>query len=478
MIEAALYFALGALSISLLLFAILPIVSGRARRLAIHELERQAPVSLSEITAQKDQMRARFAVELNRQEKRGDQLQAETHLHLIDAEKWRAYAERIELDFEKLTRDYAAVKKKISGAELNLQKQKEIAKSALKTMTGQEKKRLFALEEEVDQLRAEKSTASVRVVSLQTELSNAQSRISGMERHMPSLEELSLRKELKALAEDVSQYIRSAPPPAAVPAKPVSAQPVSQQPSANSPAAKPDRPDSALLVKAPPKFPLMTPAIPGAGAYSGSKTETGGPAVPAPQRAAPSGTAAKPQSLTASSVTKSETTVTNALDKIPEVKPAPQQAAFKKDMGNGDSKSRPAAPSENTAKPVPSGVIAAVTGNNKQVFAPQSKNNAELKPGPQPDAQTAVEKPTTGQPVTADTGADSSGKNSPEKTNPEKNKPGTNANGSKPEPALPAAATLAAETTAQQSDKAPQNPRKTVKHDEKARDVKARVVSS
>lgn len=216
MIEAALYFALGALCVSLLLFVILPIVSGRARRLAIHELERQAPVSLSEITAQKDQMRARFAVELNRQEKRADQLQVESQQHHVTAEKWRIFAERVEQEFEKLNSDYAGLKKKISSAEVNLEKQKEIAKSALKTMTGQEKKRLFELEDEVEELRSEKSAANVRFVSMQTELNNAQSRVAEMERHMPSLEELNLRKELKALAEDVSAFVKSTPVPAPV----------------------------------------------------------------------------------------------------------------------------------------------------------------------------------------------------------------------------------------------------------------------
>lgn len=232
MIEAALYFALGALSVSLLLFVILPIVSGRARRLAIHELERQAPVSLSEITAQKDQMRARFAVELNRQEKRADHLQVESQQHLVTAEKWRIFAERVEQEFEKLKNDYAGLKKKISTAEVTLEKQKEIAKSALKTMTGQEKKRLFELEEEVEELRSEKSAANVRSVSMQTELNNAQSRVAEMERHMPSLEELNLRKELKALAEDVSAFVKSTPPPAPIvqPAPVVAEKPAAVEP--------------------------------------------------------------------------------------------------------------------------------------------------------------------------------------------------------------------------------------------------------
>lgn len=459
MIEAALYFALGALSVSLLLFAILPIISGRARRLAIHELERQAPVSLSEITAEKDQMRARFAVELNRQEKRADQLQAETHQHLVDAEKWRAYAERIELDFDKLTSDYAALKKKISSAELDLKKQKDIAKSALKTMTGQEKKRLFALEEEVDQLRAEKSTANVRIVSLQTELSNAQSRISAMERHMPSLEELSLRKELKALAEDVGTYIRSAPPPAPTPAKPASDQPPTQPASANPPAATPQQAESALLVKAPPKLPLMTPAMPEAGGRTAGKAEPDTPAASAPRPEKTIAAAVKPAPLTEPTAQQSAATASHAGDKNSQVRSAARQAGASKDKNNADGESGPAAPPENTAKPVPSGVVAAVAGNNKQVLSPHTKSNATLKPGSPAQGKPAAKGSTPDRPVAANTGTNGTGAGS---------------NSRKPEPVT----AEAAETPPQKSGKTPQNPEKTVDPDENARGVKAGIASS
>lgn len=217
MIEAALYIALGALSISLLLFAVLPIVSARARRLAINELERQAPVSLSEITAQKDQMRAKFAVDMNRQEKRVSKLQSETHQYRIDAERWRGHAQSVEMDFDKLTEDVAKSQKKFTRMETELAKQKEIAKSALKTPTGKDTQARLTLENEVDELRAEKSVGHAKIVSLQTELSNAQSRIAEMERMMPSLEELDLRKELKILAQDVAKHVKNSPPTPALP---------------------------------------------------------------------------------------------------------------------------------------------------------------------------------------------------------------------------------------------------------------------
>lgn len=290
MIEAALYFALGALCVSLLLFVILPIVSGRARRLAIHELERQAPVSLSEITAQKDQMRARFAVELNRQEKRADQLQIESQQHLVTAEKWRMFAERVETEFEKLKHDYTSLKKKIDSAEANLEKQKEIAKSALKTMTGKEKKRLFELEDEVEELRSEKSAANTQIGTLKAELNNARSRITEMERHMPSLEELSLRKELKALAEDVSAYVKSAPPP-----------PAPAPASAPAPVARP------------------------AAAMASAKERVSEQPVPAPQApASPDATATPPVAIVAPAAVAAKSAETVASRKPPE-EPANEQ---------------------------------------------------------------------------------------------------------------------------------------------------------
>lgn len=284
MIEAALYIALGALSISLLLFAVLPIVSSRARRLAIAELERQAPVSLSEITAQKDQMRAKFAVDMNRQEKRVSKLQSETHQHQISAERWRSHAQSVEMEFDKLTDEYAATKKKFMRMEQELEKQKAIAKSALKTPTGKETQARLNLESEVDQLRAEKSAASVKIVSLQTEISNAQSRVAEMERMMPSLEELSLRKELKNLAEDVSKFVNSSSPmqrkivepvkqekkPAAAAATPPSGQQsVTQQSGPTAPTVIPK-----LALKSKAELPKRTVATASVAAVEAPKSDT------------------------------------------------------------------------------------------------------------------------------------------------------------------------------------------------------------
>ena len=70
MIEQLMIFALGVLSAGLISIAILPAFWRRAERLVRKQLERQLPLSPREIAAERDQLRAAFAVEQRRLEQR------------------------------------------------------------------------------------------------------------------------------------------------------------------------------------------------------------------------------------------------------------------------------------------------------------------------------------------------------------------------------------------------------------------------
>lgn len=72
MIELAMLFALGFLAASLLALLALPIVSGRARRHERLSVERRLPLSLAEIAAERDQIRAVHAVALRQAEQRAE----------------------------------------------------------------------------------------------------------------------------------------------------------------------------------------------------------------------------------------------------------------------------------------------------------------------------------------------------------------------------------------------------------------------
>jgi chromosome segregation ATPase len=68
MIEPIMFFALGCLAASLLALVFLPLVHSRAVRLTTRRLEGAIPVSITEIHADKDQLRAEFAMQTRRLE--------------------------------------------------------------------------------------------------------------------------------------------------------------------------------------------------------------------------------------------------------------------------------------------------------------------------------------------------------------------------------------------------------------------------
>ena len=66
--------ALGFLTASLLALLLLPAVWARAVRLSTRRLEMQLPLSMGEIIAERDQLRAEFATEARRIEQKAERL--------------------------------------------------------------------------------------------------------------------------------------------------------------------------------------------------------------------------------------------------------------------------------------------------------------------------------------------------------------------------------------------------------------------
>jgi chromosome segregation ATPase len=87
MIEPIMYFGLGFLAATLLALIIMPFVHGRAERLTTRRLEAAIPVSMAEIQADKDQLRAEFAMSTRRLEMSVDQLKRKTTSQLAELGK-------------------------------------------------------------------------------------------------------------------------------------------------------------------------------------------------------------------------------------------------------------------------------------------------------------------------------------------------------------------------------------------------------
>jgi chromosome segregation ATPase len=77
MVEQVVYFTLGFVICGLIGLAFLPLVSARARRLTLARIEARLPMTFDEIEAERDLLRARFAVEKRALEMDAEQARAE-----------------------------------------------------------------------------------------------------------------------------------------------------------------------------------------------------------------------------------------------------------------------------------------------------------------------------------------------------------------------------------------------------------------
>ena len=78
MIEPIMYIGIGFLVAGLLVIGVIPLVHARAVRLTLRRLEALTPISKAEIQADKDQLRAEFAMLVSRLELNIERLKAKT----------------------------------------------------------------------------------------------------------------------------------------------------------------------------------------------------------------------------------------------------------------------------------------------------------------------------------------------------------------------------------------------------------------
>ena len=78
MVEPIMYFGIGFLVAALLALMFVPLVHNRAVRLTVRRLEAATPLSIAEIRADKDQLRAEFAMSTRRLEMSVEQMKAKT----------------------------------------------------------------------------------------------------------------------------------------------------------------------------------------------------------------------------------------------------------------------------------------------------------------------------------------------------------------------------------------------------------------
>jgi len=103
MIEPIMYFGFGFLAASLLALVIVPLVHNRAVRLTMRRMEASMPLSMAETWAQKDQLRAEFAMLTRRLEITVEQLKTKTTNQLAELGKKTDAINRLKLELVERT---------------------------------------------------------------------------------------------------------------------------------------------------------------------------------------------------------------------------------------------------------------------------------------------------------------------------------------------------------------------------------------
>src|SRR5881394_4037287 len=112
MIEPVMFVGIGFLVASLLVIGFIPLVHHRAVRLTMKRLEAVTPMSMAEIQADKDQLRAEFAMSTRRLEMSVDQLKARTTNQLAEIGKKSEAIGRLKLELGEKTAALLALEAK------------------------------------------------------------------------------------------------------------------------------------------------------------------------------------------------------------------------------------------------------------------------------------------------------------------------------------------------------------------------------
>jgi chromosome segregation ATPase len=188
MIESIMYFAGGFLVACLLALALISSVHHRAVRLTQRRLQDSIPVSLNEIQADRDKLRARFAMSARRLEVTVEQLEAKVTSQLGEiARKSEAIAKlKAQLAEKDAAADQLAAKLKSLAAdnqvtELGYAEQSAAAEvSAMALATRESELTRAALE--ASELTFANETQRVEIVMLKTQLEHFKARIEQLER--------------------------------------------------------------------------------------------------------------------------------------------------------------------------------------------------------------------------------------------------------------------------------------------------------
>jgi len=214
MIEAIMFFALGFLAASLVALVLLSAVWHRAVRLTTRRIEGAIPVSMSEIQADKDQLRAEFAMSTRRLETSVEQLKLKTTEQLAEIGRKSESLRVLKAEVEEKTAACTALEAQERTLRDKLRSTEEELSLKSKTLNETEAE-LAARTGELAQIArtlvdktSEADSQRVEITALETQRENLKGRIVDLEREVAATEERLTEergqadKTLRTLAEE------------------------------------------------------------------------------------------------------------------------------------------------------------------------------------------------------------------------------------------------------------------------------------
>jgi len=188
MIEPIMYLAIGFLVSMLFGLMIVPLVHNRAVRLTTRRLEAATPLSMAEIQADKDQLRAEFAMSARRLEMNVEQLKNKTTSQLAELGKKSDAINRMKIELgEKNATIFSlearekAVKEQLRATEEEFAAKTELLRSAEQALTDKQAE-LGRINHELNDRAMTADSRQVELVAVRTQIEELKGRVGDAEK--------------------------------------------------------------------------------------------------------------------------------------------------------------------------------------------------------------------------------------------------------------------------------------------------------
>jgi chromosome segregation ATPase len=213
MIEPIMFFGIGFLVAALVGLVVIPLVHGRAVRLTMRRLEAATPLSMAEIQADKDQLRAEFAMSTRRLEMSVDQLKNRTTSQLAELGKKGDAINRLKIELGEKTATIFALEARDKALRDQLRSTED--EIAAKTSAMHDAQRAFSDKQadlakmmgELDEKSTFTDAQKVEIIALKTQVEALKDRLTNASNDVRVAEDRREveRSALKAATQELEQ---------------------------------------------------------------------------------------------------------------------------------------------------------------------------------------------------------------------------------------------------------------------------------